>query len=207
MLFRSDETIMSPDTSGFYQMIIPIGSYDFKIDVKIAIYYIYADFYIDLEMADNPVIIRTVDNDEDKFTSIRSKAAEIRVHTNNDVNVMTFGGGGDNQYQVTISVGTESNVIFTGWLSISDLSQTFLPDPNVLVLTATDGLGFLKDVPLTDFDGQIPEYENKLIDYISWCLSKTGLELDIAVEMNLIEKDSSPLLVDETFYNTVFLNA
>ena len=61
----TDETIMSPDTSGFYQITIPIGSYDFKIDVKIAIYYIYADFYIDLEMADNPVIIRTVDNSEE----------------------------------------------------------------------------------------------------------------------------------------------
>lgn len=207
----TDETIMSPDASGFYQITIPIGNYDFKIEIKaplaVETYYIYADFYIDLEMADNPVIIRTVDNDEDKFTSIRSKAAEIRVHTNNDVNVMTFGGGGDNQYQVTISVGTESNIIFTGWLSISDLSQTFLPDPNVLVLTATDGLGFLKDVPLTDFNGAVPEYHHKLIEYITWCLANTGLQLDLAVEMNLIEKYADPSLTDETFYNYVYLNA
>ncbi len=43
---------------------------------------------------------------------------------------MTFAGGGDTQYKVEVAVNSESDVIFTGWLSLSNLGQTFQPDPN-----------------------------------------------------------------------------
>ncbi len=48
------------------------------------------------------------------------------------VNAMTFGGGGDTQYKVEVAVNSESDIIYSGWLSLSDLGQTFQPDPNVL---------------------------------------------------------------------------
>ena len=108
---------------------------------------------VEIELADNPVTIRVVDNNEDKFTPIRSKSCEIRLHTNPNINIITFGAGGDNQYKVQICMNYTGNTIFEGWLSISDLRQDFQPDPNVLVLTATDGLGFLKDLPLTNVLG------------------------------------------------------
>lgn len=205
-------TITSPVSNSFYEWLVPAESYDFRYILYIPAgldetYYISADYYIDIELADAPTVIRTIDNDEDKFTPIRSKAVELRLHTNSDVNVMTFAGGGDNQYKVEIGINSESNIIFTGWLSISDLSQTFQPDPNVLVLTATDGLGFLQSVPLTDFDGNIPEYEHPLMSYITWCLDKTGLQLDIAIEMNLLEQDASITDLNGHFYKYIYLNA
>ncbi len=49
---------------------------------------------------------------------------------------MTFAGGGDTQYKVEVAVNSESDIIYSGWLSLSDLGQTFQPDPNVLQLTA-----------------------------------------------------------------------
>ena len=61
-----------------------------------------SDEQIDIDLADNPVTIRVVDNNEDKFTPIRSKSCEIRVHTNPNINIITFGSGGDNQYKVQI---------------------------------------------------------------------------------------------------------
>lgn len=162
---------------------------------------------VDLETADAPVVLQTVDNSEDKFTPIKSKSCRLRVFTNDDVNAMTFAGGGDQQYKVEIAVGTETDIIFTGWLSISDLGQTFQPDPNVLELIATDGIAFLRDLPLTDNEGRSLTGPHALIKYISWCLQKTGLELPIWVEMNLLEVSATYDNPVDHFYNMLYLNA
>jgi hypothetical protein len=165
-----------------------------------------SDEQIDIDLADNPVTIRVVDNNEDKFTPIRSKSCEIRLHTNPNINIMTFGAGGDNQYKVQICMNYTGNTIFEGWLSISDLRQDFQPDPNVLVLTATDGLGFLKDVPLTNFDGVQFKGKFKIADYIAGCLVKTGLTKSLIVEMNVKESTQSTDYLGH-MYNTIYLDA
>jgi len=161
---------------------------------------------IDIDLADNPVTIRVIDNDEDKFTPIRSKSAEIRLHTNPNINIMTFGAGGDNQYKVQICMNYTDNIIFEGWLSISDLRQDFQPDPNVLVLTATDGLGFLKDVPLTDYDGNQFKGPNRLADYIAGCLAKTGLDKTLVAEMNVKESTQVTTYLGH-MYHTIYVDA
>lgn len=161
---------------------------------------------VTLDMADDPVTIRVVDNSEDKFTPIRSKACEIRVHTNPNLNIMTFGGGGDNQYKVQICVNQLDYIIFEGWLSISDLRQDFQPDPNILILTATDGLGFLKDIPLTDYDGNQFSGVHKISEYIAGCLIKTGLSKTWIAEMNVKESTQLTSYLGH-FYNTMYLDA
>lgn len=161
---------------------------------------------VDLEMADTPVTIRVVDNNEDKFTPIRSKSAEIRIHTTPNINIMTFGAGGDNQYIVQICINSDENPIFEGWLSISDLRQDFQPDPNVLILTATDGLGFLKDVPLTDYNGNQFKGPNRIADYLAGCLAKTGLNRSLIAEMNVKESTQVTNYLGH-FYHTIYLDA
>ena len=165
-----------------------------------------SDSTVEIELADNPVTIRVVDNDEDKFTPIRSKSCEIRLHTSPNINIMTFGAGGDNQYKVQICINYVDNIIFEGWLSISDLRQDFQPDPNVLVLTATDGLGFLSDVPLTDYNGNQFSGLHKISDYIAGCLAKTGLDKTLIVEMNVKESTQSTTYTGH-LYNTMYLDA
>lgn len=165
-----------------------------------------SDMTVDIDLADNPVTIRVVDNAEDKFTPIRSKSCEIRLHTTPNINIMTFGAGGDNQYKVEVAMNSVDNIIFQGWLSISDLRQDFQPDPNVLVLTATDGLGFLKDIPLTDFNGDRFQGMHKLSDYIAGCLIKTGLDKTLIVEMNVKESTQATNYLGH-FYNTMYLDA
>jgi hypothetical protein len=165
-----------------------------------------SDEQIDIDLADNPVTIRVVDNNEDKFTPIRSKSCEIRIHTNPNINIITFGSGGDNQYKVQICMNYTGNVIFEGWLSISDLRQDFQPDPNVLVLTATDGLGFLKDLPLTDYNGNRFSGPHRLADYIAGCLAKTGLDKTLIAEMNVKESMQSTDYLGH-MYNTIYLDA
>ena len=175
-------TLTNPDLSGFYQWLVTFGTYEIRFRIMIGvseeIYYEYPPNDIELELADAPVTLQTVDNSEDKFTTVKSKSCTLRVFTKDNVNAITFANGGDNEYKVQIAVNDLTNVIYTGWLSISDLGQTFQPDPNVLVLTATDGIGFLRDIPLSDEDNRYLSGPHSLIDYISWCLQKTGLDLE-----------------------------
>ncbi len=104
---------------------------------------------------------------------------------------MTFAGGGDTQYKVEVAVNSESDIIYSGWLSLSDLGQTFQPDPNVLTLIATDGIAFLQSVPLSDDDDRYLQGPHPLIKYIAWCLQKTGLNLDIWVQIDPRAWDNS----------------
>jgi len=188
-----DYTDNSPNEQTFYVKITDVTEDDGSI--------------IDLELADAPVVLQTVDNSEDKFTTIKSKSCTLRVFTSDEVNAMIFAGGGDTQYKVEIAVNSESDIIYTGWLSLSDLGQTFQPDPNVLTLTATDGIAFLKSVPMSDNEGRFLTGPHPLIKLIAWALQKTGLELDIWIQMNLLEVNSIYDYPDYHFYNTVFLNA
>jgi hypothetical protein len=161
---------------------------------------------VDFELSAQPAVQRVVDNDEDKYTPIRSKQMEIQAHTSDEFSILNFKGGTDNQFKVEIAIGTETDIMFTGWLSVSDLRQRFQPHPNVLVLTATDGLGFLKDIDLTDISGEQFTDENKIIEYIAACLYGTGLQLPIEVEMNIMES-TAPLAPSGHMYNFCYLHA
>jgi len=168
--------------------------------------YIQEDVEISLDMAETPVLSEVIDTDEDKFTPIRSRQVKLQLHTSNDIDIMTFTSGGDNDFYCEIAVGTEANVVFNGWLSVEDINQEFQPHPNMLVLTVTDGLGFLKDEPLTDLNGDIFTGENKIIDYLTACFAKTGRSLQLIAEMNIREKDAG--LTDAGhFYNYCYLHS
>jgi hypothetical protein len=143
---------------------------------------------IDLEMADNPIRRNITNPSEDKFSPIRAKDIEINIFSGNGIDISTFITGGDRRFRVTVDIGSLGQNVFTGYLSLSDLSQEFLPDPNLIKLVATDGLNSLKDIPLKKFDDTVPKNEQRLADFLIWALSKTGLSLPLYVINNLREE-------------------
>lgn len=138
---------------------------------------------LDLIPAGTPLLISSIDNDENKFKVIRAKQATIRFLSDSSFDITTFASGPDNRWYVEIFAELET--LFLGYLSLSDMSQDFLPNPNVVTLIATDHLGILKDQKLVNSDGENPEGLNKIAKYLSWCLRLTGLNLDIWVNDNL----------------------
>jgi hypothetical protein len=151
----------------------------------------------DLTASSDSLHISTVDNSEDKFTPIKALQATIAFNSDATHSLSTFAdapiptGGtdpGDPRWEVKISIS--DRVIFTGFLNIDDCSSPFMPAPEVVVLTANDGLGTLKNKPLTDFSDITPRNYNKIIDYLSWCLSKTGQNLNINCLFNIREANN-----------------
>jgi hypothetical protein len=166
---------------------------------------------VDLSMAGKPLSIKIVDNEETK-NGVKSKRAEIRVQTSSAINIHTFVNGGDTRYKVVVANNSLIDFYtFTGWLSVSDISEEFQPNPNELVLIATDGLGFLADEPLTDADGNTPTNEKSFGSLVYWALLKTGLDLPINVVFNIREENATPLNADSDgsghFYVYNYLNS
>lgn len=189
---------------------IPQGDYSYSMIVDGDRIVFSAGETIPLEMAETPVVISVTDNTEDKFTPVKPKQADIQIHSSNTVDISNFADGGDNRFYVEIETQAEG-IIFMGFLSVADLSQDFLPDPNIINLVATDGLGFLEDEPLVNFLGETPTEKQQIINFIVWALVKTGLALDVKVCMNIRQDGAVPLVSDDTgeghFYKNVYLDS
>lgn len=142
---------------------------------------------VNLTPSGNPLLISIIDNDKNKYKAIKSRQAKIEVLTSSEIGFETFADAADNRYYVEIRLNpdTTNKGLFFGYLSLADNSEDFLPDPNILILTATDHLGMLKDIPLTTGAGLNPTGKSKMIDYLSWALRKTGLNLQIMAVNNL----------------------
>jgi hypothetical protein len=201
--------------SGYAIITIPDGNYTFSFLVDYASgtdprYQLGEGNVIDLEMTDTPLKIVVADNAEDKFTPVKSKQAEIQIYSSSQVDISLFADGGDNRFYVEVFTQSEG-VIFKGFLSISDLSQEFMPDPNVIQLIATDGLGFLRDAPLVNFENEPPQGIHPIISFLSWALAKTGNALHVKACMNIREETAVPLVSDDSgvghFYSHQHIDA
>lgn len=88
-----------------------------------------------------------------------------------------------------VIVKNDSQIDFIGFLVPSECKAAFRDKPYDLEFTATDCLGYLKDVALTTIDDTSFELENKwfLIYYLIGALKKTLLDLDIWIYCNIYE--------------------
>lgn len=165
---------------------------------------------IDLSGTGRPIRPMVIDNEDDPFTVIKSQRIKIEFNSTQSTNVSTFASGSDQRWSVHHYIG--SNTVFKGFLSLDDLSEPWMPAPNTVVLTATDGLGLLKDIPLTDLNGDNPVGEYTLGELISLCLYRTGVVLQLRVAFNIklsgyIDDISIPNSNAEHLFSTCYLNA
>lgn len=147
---------------------------------------------IELEMADDPVIYESIDNDELKDTVIRSLRAVVNIHSSDTIGIETFDSTEDQQFYCEIT--TQAGAVFLkGWVSVGDIEEDFQPDPNIISLIITDGLGSLADEELTDEEGNVITGIHSIWYYIRLALLKTGLSLENLVTFNIREKFASTI--------------
>jgi hypothetical protein len=148
--------------------------------------------YNELTGRDGAFKITTNNDEEVKDNQVVAQKARITVASSVAAQLSTFADGEDNRYLVTAEVEGTSNHLFTGHLVMTDHNMPFLPVVTKIPvqLTATDNLGLLKELPLTNFSGATPKGEFKKIEFLAWALSKTGLELPIVIANNYREQSS-----------------
>lgn len=161
--------------------------------------------YRPLKASGEPVRLECIDNDEYKFTPIRAKQCIIEFNSSSQHDLNLFSEGQDNRWYVEVRVADE--IKFKGFLVLNDMQEDFLSPPNIVSLTAIDGLGTLKDIPLTNFDGDSPitlrpKNKYRWLDYLGWALSKTSLRLPIRIQHNLREEH----YLYEPFWSKIYLD-
>lgn len=157
--------------------------------------------------------IKTLDNDEDPYSPIKAKVATFKFFADSasgisispNLSLSTFANGESDEWRVTAYFNTTDvqNIFFQGFLVMDVTSEPYEPKPYVVTLTATDNLGLLKDIPLTDFTGKGLRGNFKLIQFLAYALSKTNLHLPIYVANNLIEANSPAV----PFYESCYIDA
>jgi hypothetical protein len=165
---------------------------------------------IDLIPGGRPITSFIIDNSEDPFSPVKSQGLRMEINTDNPISLSTFASGNDTRWGVHRYIGAKT--IFKGFLVLDDLQIPFMPDPNVLTLTATDGLSLLRDQVVLDLDGNNPVGDFKIIELLTMILRQTGLELGIKAAFNIkldgyIDDIRIPNVNNQHFYNLVYLNA
>ncbi len=161
---------------------------------------------IDLQGTGIPVILDTVESDDDKTKPIKGKRLSCGFNSgeySEDKDVETFSDGDDGRFLTRLQSG--ASVPFIGNLVLDDNQEAFQPQPNPVQLRAGEGLGSLKDIPLRESDGDVPVGHYRIIDYIYLCLRNLMPSQEIHVAMNLFELDTDPD-TSHAFWDT-FLDA
>lgn len=124
---------------------------------------------------------------EKKDDIIVSHKATLRFYSdiNDTITNETFLTDFYDEWKVECFVGPIN--VFRGFIEPSEGGYEFKSRPYHIEITCTDGLGLLKNMPLSDVDGVDFDGRNSLIKYIAGALAKTNLELPIRTYCNIFE--------------------
>lgn len=139
-----------------------------------------------------PVTIRYEgDRDDPNVSLVASNATiELMVETSGQFNDMFLSD--DRKYLVEHYIGDdEASIIlyWTGYIVPEFHSEPYLFEPYPLTITASDGIGELKNKDFTDINDNNFRGDFKAIKLISEILKKTGLELDIHCGINVYDEN------------------
>jgi hypothetical protein len=124
----------------------------------------------------------------DKFDTIITSEAKLALYLQ-DSDPQTFA-----DFIVTypdewkIIAYDDGLVVFVGFLTPGEGRAEFQDKPYDITLSATDGLGLLKGVPLTKQNGDRYTGVNLIIDYVLAILGKTNLDLNLRLFSNIVEQ-------------------
>lgn len=140
---------------------------------------------IQLQADANPLVIKIINNDEDKFSPVRAKQALIQFRSSlvQFQDATTFADSRDFRWKVEATADGE--YVFIGFLVLADIQQDHLPDPNLVTLAASDMLGLLKTKVWQTDTGDNPIGKYRIANIIALCLKRTGLRLNITAINNL----------------------
>lgn len=139
-----------------------------------------------------------INGEGDKFDSILSSELNLGVFIGiNDIPdfddiLVSF----TDEWKVVLK--TDGIVDFVGFLVPNECKAAFRDKPYDIELTATDGLGYLRNFQLTDLNGVNFVGVNFIISYIAAALKKTLLDLNIRIYCNIYESTFPDRNTDHT---------
>lgn len=160
------------------EVVVTIARKDIPVDV---------DDIIQVRIVD--VIIDYPNGDESKYQSIISQVAKISIYSGIEDSFTneTFLTDYYDEWKVTITCDTLK--VFEGFVEPSGRGYFLKDRPFIVEIDCSDGLGLLKNVPLSNRIGNNFSGNSNLMAYIVGALAKTNHELNIRTYCNLFNDD------------------
>jgi hypothetical protein len=137
------------------------------------------------------LVIRSINNDDDRFSPILSKELVLSFHipVTLAISIQSFLVIEDDECHVTVFRHLAQPPIFKGYLVVEDSSQPLHDRPYQITLRASDGLSLLKNTPLKRTDGSNFGGLNNLTDYIGHILYKVNPTVTTKVYFDIYHVD------------------
>jgi len=113
----------------------------------------YTGSIINLEGASNPFVLREFNTDEDIYKPLRPQEATISFLSQTGVSIDDFLGNSDVFCYVAFEFMSTTRFYWIGYLLQDDFQEVWQDTQHIITLRATEGLGLLKEQPLTDTSG------------------------------------------------------
>lgn len=159
----------------------------------------WAGGVVELRGSARPIVIKYVDNGETKYPTIQASFCEISF-VSDTFDLESIISSDDKKYRVSIYRNEELQ--WRGFLSTDDCQEEYTDGNRTFVLTATDGLGFLKEESWkfrTGESGKDTYGWRSLLDVLADCLHYTYTELDIYIQCNVYDASMSEFGWDNPF--------
>ena len=113
----------------------------------------YTGSIIELKGASNPFVLREFNTDEDIYKPLRPQEATISFVSQTGVEIDDFLGNSDVFCYVAFEFMSTTRFYWIGYLLQDDFQEVWQDTQHIITLRATEGLGLLKEQPLTDNSG------------------------------------------------------
>jgi hypothetical protein len=140
-----------------------------------------------------PFVLKEFNTDDDLFKPIRPFLAEIQIVTNSSsVSIDDFLADQDTDIEVRFLIN--SQIYWSGFVLQEDFQEVYEEQNHILIITASEALGLLKDRQLSD-DGVEIEVKKTPLELIEYCLQDTSKPLvDYTLINNLYHTSMSSTL-------------
>jgi hypothetical protein len=148
-----------------------------------------------------PIVIETIDNEGNSYTPIIATRATINAIIDDNFDVLEFFNPYEDEFRTTLEIGsysgsfTSSSTLWAGVYSPVENVNFNVIGIKQISLVFIDGLSRLKNskyyFSIDDLLGYTATASNTIIEYVSQCLRKTDLTLDIWVNQ-YYETDTIP---------------
>ena len=150
----------------------------------------------DLTPGQTPAILKH--NQTDRYQTIVGASLDMQVVYESAVDDLYT----EVSQEIKVILRRNTTAIFTGWLLPGQYTRHFNTPKHYVMLTASDGLGELKDIRFEDGSGDPYHFWQTEITVISNVLQKTGLQVNILDAVNIFEDGYTAATTDSPFLQT-----
>ena len=139
-------------------------------------------------------------NQSEKYQIIVGSSVDMQmVYNSNLDNLFT-----DESQSIYVLINRDSSVVWRGFIVPGQYHRQFNQPKHYVTITATDGLGELKNIKFEDGSGDPYYYQEDELQVLADCLDKTGMTLTVRSAVNIYD-DNHTATTSHTPLNQTYI--